>query len=90
MSAPEKRMAWALLVGAIVTGLMAGDTNAWAYNWLVGIVPGAFAWLAAWIVLEGIAWNAREDKARQSAQPVRSNVRALPRRHMADEQGRPE
>jgi hypothetical protein len=89
MSAPEKRMAWALLVGAIVTGLMAGDTNAWGYNWLVGLVPGVFAWLVAWILLEGIAWNVREDKARQST-PTRSNVRTLPRRYMTDELGRPE
>ena len=32
MSAPEKRMAWALVVGAIVTGFMAGDTNSWWFN----------------------------------------------------------
>lgn len=89
MSAPEKRMAWALLVGAIVTGLMAGDTNAWGYNWLVGLVPGVFAWLAAWILLEGIAWNVREhDKA--PTPPTTSNVRTLPQRHMRHEEGRPE
>ena len=89
MSAPEKRMAWALLVGAIVTGLMAGDTNAWGYNWLVGLVPGVFAWLAAWILLEGIAWNVREsDKPATPA--TKSNVRTLPNRYMRDESGRPE
>jgi hypothetical protein len=87
MSAPEKRMAWALLVGAIVTGLMAGDTNSWGYNWLVGLVPGVFAWLAAWIVLEGIAWNVREDKARQPT-TAKSNVRAFPQRSARDDQGR--
>ena len=89
LSAPEKRMAWALLVGAIVTGLMAGDTNAWGYNWLVGVVPGFFAWLVTWILLEGIAWNVREHKAPPPA-PAKSNVRTLPRRHMRDEEGRPE
>lgn len=89
MSAPEKRMAWALLVGAIVTGLMAGETNSWAYNWLVGLVPGVFAWLAAWVLLEGIAWNVREDKGRRST-VAPSNVRTLPTRHMRDELGRPE
>jgi hypothetical protein len=82
-------MAWALLVGAIVTGLMAGDTNSWAYNWLVGLVPGVFAWLAAWIVLEGIAWNVREND-KPASPPLRSNVRALPNRHMRDQSGRPE
>lgn len=90
MSAVEKRMAWALLVGAIVTGLMAGDTNAWGYNWLVGLVPGVFAWLTAWIVLEGIAWNVRENDKAPTAPPTKSNVRALPNRYMRDESGRPE
>ena len=89
MSAPEKRMAWALLVGAIVTGLMAGDTNAWGYNWLVGLVPGVFAWLAAWILLEGIAWNVRESD-KPVTPPTKSNVRTLPNRYMRDESGRPE
>ena len=89
MSAPEKRMAWALLVGAIVTGLMAGETNAWGYNWLVGLVPGAFAWLAAWILLEGIAWNVREND-KPATPPTKSNVRTLPNRYMRDESGRPE
>jgi len=89
VSAPEKRMAWALLVGAIVTGLMAGDTNSWGYNWLVGLVPGVFAWLAAWILLEGIAWNVRENDKAPTA-PTRSNVRRLPDRYMRDEHGRPE
>lgn len=89
MSAPEKRMAWALLVGAIVTGLMAGDTNAFAYNWLVGLVPGAFAWLAAWILLEGIAWNVRESKTPPPA-PSKSNVRTLPRPQMRTEKRRPQ
>lgn len=89
MSAPEKRMAWALLVGAIVTGLMAGDTNNWAYNWLVGLVPGVFAWLAAWILLEGIAWNVDVKQSRPKSEPV-SNVRRLPNRYMSDETGRPE
>jgi len=87
VSAPEKRMAWALVVGALVTGFMAGDTNSWWFNWLVGIVPGFFAWLLAWILLEGIAWNQRPEN---QPTPPRSNVRTLPRRHMADEQGRPE
>jgi hypothetical protein len=82
-------MAWALLVGAIVTGLMAGDTNAWGYNWLVGLVPGVFAWLAAWILLEGIAWNVREND-KPTTPPTTSNVRTLPQRHMRHEDGRPE
>lgn len=89
MSAPEKRMAWALVVGALVTGLMAGDTNNWAYNWLVGIVPGAVAWLTAWILLEGVAWNFDAKQSRPRSEPV-SNVRRLPDRYMRDETGRPE
>lgn len=89
MSAPEKRMAWALVVGAIVTGFMAGDTNSWWVNWLVGIVPGAFAWLVAWILLEGVAWNVDAKQSRPQAPPV-SNVRRLPNRHMVDGSGRSE
>lgn len=89
MSAPEKRMAWALVVGAIVTGLMAGDTNNWPYNWLVGIVPGAVAWLAAWILLEGIAWNVEAREAQRRPEPV-SNVRRLPSRYVGDDAGRRE
>lgn len=89
MSAPEKRMAWALVVGAIVTGFMAGDTNNWWFNWFVGLVPGVFAWLVAWILLEGIAWNVDAKQSRPSSEPV-SNVRRLPNRHMRDEAGRPE
>ena len=89
MSAPEKRMAWALVVGAVVTGFMAGDTNSWWFNWLVGIVPGFFAWLGAWILLEGVAWN-YDAKQNQPAGPQTSNVRRLPNRYMNDEAGRPE
>ena len=89
MSAPEKRMAWALVVGAIVTGFMAGDTNSWWVNWLVGIVPGAFAWLVAWILLEGVAWNVDAKQSRPKTPPV-SNVRRLPNRHMVDRSGRSE
>ena len=89
MTAPEKRMAWALAVGAIVTGLMAGDTNSWWFNWLVGIVPGFFAWLTAWVLLEGIAWNQRAEN-QTPAPPTKSNVRTLPNRYTRDEQGRPE
>ena len=89
MSAPEKRMAWALVVGAVVTGFMAGDTNNWWFNWLVGIVPGFFAWLTAWVLLEGVAWNF---DAKQNQAPVQqtSNVRRLPNRYMTDDTGRPE
>lgn len=89
MSAPEKRMAWALVVGAVVTGFMAGDTNNWWFNWLVGIVPGFFAWLTAWVLLEGVAWNF-DAKQNQPAGPQTSNVRRLPNRYMNDETGRPE
>lgn len=89
MSAPEKRMAWALVVGAVVTGFMAGDTNNWWFNWLLGIVPGFFAWLTAWILLEGVAWNF-DAKQNQPAGPQTSNVRRLPNRYMNDETGRPE
>lgn len=89
MSAPEKRMAWALVVGAIVTGFMAGDTNSWLFNWFVGLVPGVVAWLAAWILLEGVAWNVDAKEYRAKSEPV-SNVRRLPNRYMHDETGRPE
>lgn len=89
MSAPEKRMAWALLVGAVVTGLMAGDTNSWWFNWLVGMVPGFFAWLGAWLILEGVAWNFDVKRTRVVEAP-RSNVRTLPSRYVRDEVGRPE
>lgn len=82
-------MAWALVVGALVTGLMAGDTNNWWFNWLVGIVPGFFAWLTAWIVLEGVAWNVDARASRPRVEPV-SNVRRLPNRYMHNETGRPE
>lgn len=89
MSAPEKRMAWALVVGAIVTGFMAGDTNSWWVNWLVGIVPGFFAWLTAWILLEGIAWNV-DAKQNQATAPQASNVRRLPNRYTRGDNGVPE
>lgn len=87
MSAPEKRMAWALVVGAIVTGFMAGDTNSWWFNWLVGIVPGFFAWLGAWILLEGVAWNFDN---REAAPNPPSNVRRLPNRYTRGDGGVPE
>jgi hypothetical protein len=80
-------MGWALLVGAIVTGFTAGDTNSWWFNWLVGIVPGFFAWLVTWVLLEGLAWNQRPENRPKS---VPSNVRTLPSRHLRDELGRPE
>lgn len=89
MSAPEKRMAWALLIGAVVTGLLAGDTNSWWFNWLVGIVPGFFAWLSAWILLEGVAWNLENRPKAPTAGPP-SNVRTLPNRYVSDDPRRPE
>lgn len=89
MSAPEKRMAWALVVGAIVTGFMAGDTNSWWVNWLVGIVPGFFAWLTAWILLEGIAWNVEAKQQQATAQPP-SNVTRMPNRYTRGDDGVPQ
>jgi hypothetical protein len=86
MSAAEKRMAWALVIGAVVTGFMAGDTNSWWVNWLVGIVPGFFAWLTAWILLEGVAWNVdAKAEAAAAARTQPSNVRRLPYADRGDE-----
>ena len=89
MSAPEKRMAWALVVGAVVTGFMAGETNNVWFNWFVGLVPGVVAWLSAWILLEGVAWNFDAKQSRSEPEPV-SNVRRLPDRYMHNESGHPE
>jgi hypothetical protein len=52
MRSAERRFTWALIAGAVATGLGAGHTNAPFYNVLVGIAWGVPVWIGAWAVLE--------------------------------------
>ena len=52
MRSAERRFTWALIAGAIATGLGAGHTDAPLYNILVGLAWGVPVWIGAWCVLE--------------------------------------
>lgn len=75
MRSAERRFTWALIAGAIATGVGAGHTDAPLYNILVGIAWGVPVWIAAWAVLETLhylqatrddAGNVKPAKARSS------------------------
>jgi len=52
MRSPERRFTWALIAGALVTGIAAPHTNAPFYNFLIGLAWGVPVWIATWAVLE--------------------------------------
>ena len=52
MRSAERRFTWALIAGAVATGLGAGHTDAPIFNILVGLAWGLPAFIGAWGVLE--------------------------------------
>lgn len=52
MRSAERRFTWALVAGAIATGIGAGHTDAPFYNFLVGIAWGVPVWIGTWCLLE--------------------------------------
>ena len=91
MSAPERRLLWALLVGAVVFGFKAGETNAWFFNLLVGAAYAVPATIAAWALLEGVSWAVKSPDPQQQTPRQPSNVRVMDRdRYTRGDDRRPE
>lgn len=61
MRSAERRFTWALIAGAIATGLGAGHTDAPVFNILVGLAWGVPVWIGAWAVLE-LAYYMQESR----------------------------
>ena len=90
MSAPERRLLWALAIGAVVFALTAGDTNAWFFNLLVGAAYGVPVTLVVWCLLEGMSWVVESRQSTPPPPPTKSsNVRVM-RRYGVNDDRRPE
>lgn len=79
MRSAERRFTWALIAGAIATGFGAADSNAPAYNILIGLAWGVPVFIAAWAVLEGIFWlqSSRDEAGNLKPAPRSSNVHVM-------------
>lgn len=77
MRSAERRFTWALIAGAVATGIGAGHTDAPLYNILVGLAWGVPVWIGAWAVLE-LAYYMQESRDEagniKPAPPRSSNV----------------
>ena len=77
MRSAERRFTWALIAGAIATGIGAGHTDAPVYNILVGLAWGVPVWIGAWAVLELAYYlqESRDESGRiKPSKPRSSNV----------------
>lgn len=92
MTAAERRLVWALIIGGLVFGLTAGKTDAWLLNVLIGAAYGVPATIAIWCLLEGVAWVTEARRDAPSAPPRQpSNVRVMDRdRYTRNDEKRPE
>lgn len=74
MRSAERRFTWALIAGAVATGIGAGHTNAPLYNILVGIAWGVPVWIGTWAVLELLHYlQESRDEAGNVKRPARSS-----------------
>lgn len=77
MRSAERRFTWAVIAGAIATGIGAGHTDAPVFNILVGLAWGVPVWIGAWAVLEGLHYlqaTRDEEGNPRPAKPRSSNV----------------
>ncbi len=81
MRSAERRFTWAVIAGAVATGLGAADTNAVFYNLLIGVAWGVPVFIGTWAVLEGLTYlqEARDERNRPR-RPRTGNVYAMPSR----------
>jgi hypothetical protein len=74
MRSAERRFTWALVAGAVATGIGAGHTDAPVFNVLIGLAWGVPIWIAAWAVLEGIYYLQETRDEDGNAKPRRAKT----------------
>ena len=77
MKSAERRFTWAVIAGGLATGLGAADTNAPAFNLLVGLAWGVPVWIGVWCLLELLHYlqESRDESGRlKPSKPRSSNV----------------
>lgn len=82
MRSAERRLTWAVVAGAVATGIAAPHTTAPLYNILIGLSWGVPIFIGVWAVLEGLTYlqETRDEAGNVKRQPSRSsNVYIMPR-----------